>query len=118
MGALSIRKGKAFEREVARLFRDAGIPAERNLEEVRGGNLGDIVLPKDTPLTIQCKVGRQPPVYGALKEAEEAAPPGHFPVALVRRNGAGSRPSDDVAVLRLEDFIELVGLLRLAGVWR
>ena len=44
------KKGKKFERE-AQLFRAAGIPAERNLEEVRSGNLGDIVLPRDVPLT-------------------------------------------------------------------
>ena len=29
-----------------------------------------------------------------------------------------SRSPDDLAVLRLEDFIELVGLLRASGVWR
>lgn len=43
MGGLSLRKGKAFEREVAQLFRAAGIPAERNLEEVRSGNLEDFM---------------------------------------------------------------------------
>ena len=118
MGALSIVKGKRFEREIAQRFRAAGIAAERNLEEVRSGNRGDIVLPKDVPLTVQCKVGARPPIYPALREAEEAAPPGFFPVALVRRNGSGSRAPDDVAVLRIEEFIELVGLLRLAGVWR
>ena len=117
MGALSIRKGKKFERVVAQLFRTAGIPAERNLEEVRSGNCGDIVLPRDVPLTVQAKVGARPPIYAALREAEEAAPPGSFPVALVRRNRSRSRAPDDLAVLRLEDFVELVGLLRASGVW-
>ena len=117
MGALSIRKGKRFEREVAQRFRVAGIPAERNLEEVRSGNSGDLVFPKDVPLTAQCKVGARPPIYPALREAEEAAPSGNLPVALVRRNRSRSRAPDDLAVLRLEAFVETVGLLRASGVW-
>ena len=117
MGALSRSKGLRFEREIAQRFRAAGIPAERNLEEVRSGNRGDLVFPKDVPLTVQAKVGARPPIYPALQEAEAATPPGNFPVALIRRNGCGSKARDDLAVLRLDDFVELVGLLRAPGVW-
>ena len=97
---MSIRKGKRFEREVAQLFRAAGIPAERNLEEVRSGNRGDLVFPRDVPLSVQLKVGGRPPIYAALREAEDAAPPGSFPVAMVRRNGAGSPCRQERQIVR------------------
>lgn len=118
MGARSRRKGAAWERELAQRFREAGIPAERSLTEVRDGNTGDLDLPRHVPLTVQAKVGKQPRIYDALLEAEEAAGPGQHPVAIVRRNGSGSRPPTDMAILPLEDFFELVEQLRACGAWR
>ena len=107
MGALSTRKGKVWERTLCTLFRAVGISAERNLEEVRGGSLGrDLIV--SAPLCVQAKCGARPPIYGALREAEAAAHDNEIPVALVRRNGSGSRRPDDLAVMRIEDFIELI----------
>lgn len=90
------------------MFKAIGIQAERNLEEVRSGNSGDLDLPPDVPFTVQCKVGQRPRIYDAVREAEEAAEPGEHPVAIVRRNGSGNRPPTDMAILPLENFMELV----------
>jgi len=94
------------------MFEAIGIDAKRNLEEVRSGNSGDLVLPDDVPFSVQCKVGKRPPIYRALREAVEAAEDGETPVAIIRRNGSGSRPPDDLAVLPLEAFLRLVEALR------
>lgn len=108
MGARSRRKGARFEREVAALLTEAsGLPCARNLTECRDGNTGYVHgLPG---FTIQCKVGRRPDdVYRAVREASQAACSGQHPVAIVRRNGSGSRPADDLAVLPLSSFLALL----------
>ena len=119
MSARSRRKGAQWEREVSRKLRAIGIPAERNLEEVRTGNAGDIQLDPDIPLVIQAKCGLQPPVYKALGEAIEVADgTGKVPVAIIHRDGSGrARASDEIAVLRLEDFMEMIEQLS-QFVWR
>jgi hypothetical protein len=113
MGARSRRKGAAWEREVATLFTTLGLDSVRELDECRDGNLGDVRLPPHVPFCVQCKVGATPPVWRAIAEARAAAKPGHTPVAIVRRNGAGRRPSEDLAVLPLATFAAL--LARIYG---
>ncbi len=117
MGARSRRKGAAWERDVARMFRDAGVPAERNLTECRTGNAGDLELPAWCPLSVQVKVGARPNAYEALREARESAGERLVPVAILRRNGRGSVPPDDLAVLPLDEFLDLVRGLRASGWW-
>lgn len=117
MSARSRRKGAAWEVEVARRFREAGIPAERNLTECRTGNAGDIDLPEWCPLLVQAKVGALPPIWQAIREAEEAAGPGQHPVAIVRRNGSRHQPPVDLAIMRLDEWLDMVAGLRVAGWW-
>ena len=118
MSARSRRKGVAFERSIARRFREIGIDAERNLEEVRHGNSGDIVLPASVPLTVQVKCGARPNPYQALREAREAAEPTkRFVVAIVHMDGVGPRKAVEMACMPLDDFFEIVGLLKAGGVW-
>ncbi|HSW31894.1 MAG TPA: hypothetical protein VLH75_20590 [Longimicrobiales bacterium] len=117
MGARSRRKGAVFEREVAELFRQAGVPAERNLSECRTGNAGDLELAAWCPLSVQVKVGERPNVWEAIREAQESAGETLVPVAILRRNGRGSRPPEDLAVLPLDEFLDLVRGLRAAGWW-
>lgn len=113
MGKKSRDKGAAFEREVANLHTEAlGVPCRRNLEEVRSGNSGDVITP-GVPLSIQCKVGARPPIYEALKEAEEAAGPEDVPVAIIRRNRSGKRSKQDLVVMRIEHYLEFI-----RAVWR
>lgn len=117
MGARSRRKGVRWEREVASRFREVGIPAERCLTETRDGNVGDLVLPEDVPLAVQCRCGGAPSLWKALQDAKAGSMPGKVPVGLARRSGAGSRAPEDVAVLDLADFLHLVRLLREGGTW-
>lgn len=117
MGARSRRKGAKWERHLAGRLKAVGIDAERNLTECRTGNAGDLVIPPDVPLTVQAKVGARPPIYEAVAEAVEARRPGDHPVALIRRNGRGSAPPTDLAVLPLDSFLELVRTLRDTA-WR
>ena len=117
MGARSRRKGHRFELEVAALLTKAtGLEHKRRLTEVREGNQGDIETP--LPLTVQCKVGARPNPAQALREAQQAAPKGHHPVAITRTNGAGKRPPTDTVTLPLEDFLEMLELLTRHGLWR
>lgn len=117
MSKMSRRKGHDFEREVARRLSVAGrTPVERQLHEVRDGNLGDLV--SDLPCVFQCKVGASPSVWKAVREADEATDgTGRYAVAIVRRNRAQGRPKQDVAVLPLEDFEMILAELRGMGVW-
>lgn len=110
MGKKSRDKGAAFEREVAKLHTEAlGVPCKRNLEEVRSGNRGDIVVP-GVPLSIQCKVGVRPPIYEALDEAVAAAREGDVPVAIIRRN-RGRGPRQDIAVMPLDHYLGFIAAL-------
>lgn len=112
MSRRSVRKGKAWERECARLLEEAtGLRFRRVLTETREGNEGDVDAP-GSPVVVQCKVGARPNPYRALQEAvEAAADTDRLPVALVRKNGAGGRPPEDLAVLRIEDFRMIVARL-------
>jgi hypothetical protein len=82
------------------------------LEEVRAGNLGDLVF-EEAPswFAVQAKVGIQPNPWGALAEATAASKGGQFPVALLRRNRKAGRPKQDIAVMEMDDFFEMVEML-------
>lgn len=116
MGRLSREKGAAWERECAARLRAIGVKAERNLTETREGNSGDVWT--DLPLAIQCKVGARPDIYGAVKEADAVASPKHdFAVAVIKRNGSRHKPADELAVMPLDHFLEIINLLKGTGVW-
>lgn len=115
-GRASRRKGHDFERELAaRLSSLPGVTAKRTLTEVRDGNCGDLVT--NLPIAFQLKCGARPDVYGAVAEAEAVAKPGQYAVAILRRNQAVGRPKRDLAVLPLEDFLDLLHDLKRAGAW-
>lgn len=118
MGKLSRAKGAAWEREVAEKIRSTvGVEAVRNLEECRDGNAGDVKCPA-LPIAWQCKVGARPDIYGAVEEASAVADPKHhFAVAVVKRNGTRHRPADELAVLPLAHFLDLLNLLMANRIW-
>ena len=106
-GSRSHRKGKQWERECARELSAAlGVSVQRRLDETREGNAGDLLIP-GVPLVVQCKVGKRPPIYKALAQAQEVAGEEDVPAAMIRRNGSGRRPSEDFVVLPLEDFLKI-----------
>src|SRR5688572_19992089 len=110
MGKLSRTKGHAFERSLARRFREMGWPeAARTLHETRDGNCGDLVHVK--PFSVQAKCGAAPSVWKALSEAVLAADPGDYSVAVLKRDRAVP-----IVAMTLDDFCELVGKLKQFGV--
>lgn len=116
MGKLSRTKGQVWEREVAEKLRAIGIEAERTLTECRDGNVGDITC--KLPIVFQCKVSGRPDIYGAVAEANEvASPKSYLAVAAIKRNGSRHKPADELAVMPLSDFLELLHLLRATGIW-
>ena len=102
MGALSRRKGRRFEQELVHLFREAmpGANVRRGLQARGGEEVPDLDCPV---FWIEAKRGRKPNVRAALKQAEETAPKGRIPLAVIRDDRAES-----FVVASLEDFLELV----------
>jgi hypothetical protein len=117
-GRHSREKGRRFELEVCHRIEDAtGQKAVRVLSEARDGNSGDIDCPT-LPISWQAKCGARPDIYGAVKEAQAVADPkGLYAVAVVKRSGAGQRKPDELAVLPLADFLEIVKSLKDLGIW-
>lgn len=100
---------KRWERECARRLTDAGLPADRQLEETREGNLGDLKFHDAAPFVVQCRDYKAPgpSAWKALADARAAADPGQAPVALCRvRYGRGTK-SLRVAVMYPRDVFEL-----------
>lgn len=115
-GATSRRRGHSWEREIARALEELeGVEASRTLNETREGNVGDVDV--NLPIAVQAKAGQRPRIYDAVAEAKEASGPGEHPVAAVKRSHGRGVPADRLAVLPLEDFVEIIGLLRASGAW-
>lgn len=114
MGARSRRKGAAWEREVgARLSEATGVSFTRNLEQVRTGGAD---LENELGFVVECKVGAQPPVWGALEQVQAARRDGdRIAFAVIRRNAAKGRAKQDAVVLTFDDFLELVRAARLGS---
>lgn len=101
-GALSRRKGAAYERELVQRFRDAmpGAEIRRGLQYRSGEESPDVDCPVFWP---EAKRGKQPNVRAALRQASEAAPSGRVPLAIIRDDKA-----DAFVALGLDDFLEFV----------
>lgn len=102
MGALSRRKGAAWERELVRRFREVmpGAEVRRGLQSRSGEEVPDVDCPVFWP---EAKRGRQPNVRAAPRQAEASAPKGRIPLAVIRDDRA-----EPFVVLGLDDFLELV----------
>lgn len=99
-------KGKAWEREVARILRDHGWQAQRGLQARDGSDAPDVC--SDLPLWIECKAGRSPNPHEALEQADIASScvlgrPRLPPVAVIHADF--KKP---IACMRLDDFLELL----------
>jgi hypothetical protein len=102
MGALSRRKGQRFERELVHRFREAmpGAAIRRGLQCRDGAEVADV----DCPVWwVEAKAGRKPNVRAALRQAQESAPKGRIPLAVIRDD---RQPA--FVALSLDDFIEVV----------
>jgi len=101
-GACSRRKGAAFERALAARFREvlASPGIRRGFQSRAGTDAPDVDVPG---LWIEAKHHRRVNLRAALAQAIAAAPPDRVPVAICKDDRA-----EPVAVLRLDDFLQLV----------
>lgn len=102
MGALSRRKGAAWERALVHMFREAMPDAEvrRGIQCRSGEEVADVDCPV---FWIEAKRGRQPNVRAALRQAESAAAEGRIPIAVIRDDRA-----EPFVVLGLDEFLDFV----------
>jgi Holliday junction resolvase len=100
MGKAQRTRGQVFEREIVNTLKDAGIDAARNLDQTRDGG-GDIDI---GAYMIECKRRASIAVYDWLDQCTRAARPGQIPVVVAR----GDR-RETVVILRLDDFIPMIG---------
>ena len=102
MGMRSRRKGKAWEQEVARRFRDLGIECRRGWQSRAGNDEPDVILPPELGIWIECKVGACPNLWAAMDQAAAAAAPkGLAPMVFAHRDRGR-----EVVVMELHDFLE------------
>lgn len=102
MGKLSRTKGRKFEQDIARVFRDAGYPtAKRGWQSRLGSDAPDI---EGVPgLWIECKHHHRVNMREALAQAMEASSGTNVtPIAICRDDR-----TDAVVVLSLPDFIKI-----------
>jgi hypothetical protein len=103
MGLLSRNKGHAWEREVARRFREIFPDAQihRASQAREGADGADVAgVPR---FWIECKHQRQPSADAALRQARSACGAGDWPIAVVKRN----RQAPYVC-MEFEDFLTLI----------
>ena len=105
MGAMSRRKGAAYERELVHLFREAMPNAEvrRGLQSRSGEEVADVECPV---FWVEAKRGRRPNPRAALAQAQRdvaASGSDKVPVAVIRDDR-----QEAFVALPLEDFLELV----------
>lgn len=93
-------KGATYEREIVHTLVERGYIAARNLMQTRDGG-ADIIL---QDFIIECKRRASIAIYDWLDQATLAAKGRKRPVVVAR----GDR-RESVVILRLEDFLDLVG---------
>ena len=100
MGKMQRTKGATYEREIVHTLVERGYIAARNLMQTRDGG-ADIIL---QDFIIECKRRASIAIYDWLDQATLAAKGRKRPVVVAR----GDR-RESVVILRLEDFLDLVG---------
>ena len=100
MGKMQRNKGATYEREIVHALVERGYLAARNLTQTREGG-ADIIL---QDFIIECKRRASIAIYDWLDQATLAAKGRKRPLVVAR----GDR-RESVVILRLEDFLDLVG---------
>lgn len=117
MGRRSLRKGKQWELAFCRIAEEiTGLSHERELTETREGNIGD-VRAEGVPVAYQCKWRQRMDVFGAVREAQEAARDGEFAVAALKRSRGAPKPAELIAALPLKEWLQIKKILIDHGLW-
>ena len=102
LGRKSRNKGKAGEREVAKILRDHGFPGERTAQ-CRGKDGGEPDVIGMAGIHLEVKRTEALSLYTAMEQAIRDRQGGDIPVVVHRRNGKRW-----LAVMLLDDFLETV----------
>jgi hypothetical protein len=114
MGRRSREKGKRWERDVARLYRETvGEGKRTGWHQSHGLEVADVSVPLPLPgwpkgIWNECKHHARVSMRAAMNQALDACPDGHLPVAVCKDDR-----KEPLVVLRLEDWLAL--LERLAS---
>ena len=100
MGAHSRRKGAGHEREIVNILKEAGFETKRNLDQTRDGG-GDIPF---GDFLIECKRRKSIAIYEWLDQCIAACMGKKKPLLVIRSDNR-----ENLAVLKLTDFLELMG---------
>ena len=107
-GTTSRNKGKRWEREVARLIREAmpGEIVKRGFQSRYGGSEeADVECPI---YHVEAKHQQAVNIWAAMRQARDDAKArglGKVPVVIAKRD---ARTDEPIAVMRLDDFLDLV----------
>ena len=103
MSKMQRDKGARFEREVRKLFEEAmpGATCKRGLQCRGGDEVPDVDA--GGVFSIECKVGKNPPVKPALAQILRDAPEGTIPMCVIKEDR-----KDAFVVLPLDDFLEFI----------
>ena len=99
------QKGKAGERELARLFRDNGFRARRGQQFKGTPDSPDILCEELGWMHVECKRVESFQLYKSLNQAREDASEEQVPVVFHRKN-----KEEWVTVLRAQDFLNIIKL--------
>lgn len=127
-------RGIAWMQQIARdISERTGLDVDRELLEVREGNIGDVEPHPRLPILIEAKTQEDPSLWAALTQAAEAADGrGLFPVAVIQRRIpqsertirddqgriAGTRPNPRVAAWYHDHWREVIESLVRWGLMR
>ena len=109
-GKRSRVKGHAFERDMAKWWRDLGFNCVTSRAESKRLDAAGIDLVLDAPFDVQCKANEKlGPPHKVLGEIEDR--PGRYRVLFHKLNRSGVCVS-----MTLEDFGELIQMLKTEGI--
>ena len=101
-GAMSRRKGKRGERELAARLTSEGFPATRGQQHRGGADSPDVIVPTLPMIHFEAKRCERLSLYTALAQARRDAGD-KVPVVAHRKNA-----SEWVAILRLTDLLSIL----------
>lgn len=108
MGRAQREKGKRWEREVARLYRESvGAGKRTGWHQSHGLEVADVSVPLQVGNWVgvwnECKHGKKVNMRAALAQALQVCPANQLPIAVCKDDR-----EDPVVVLRLEDWLKLL----------
>ncbi len=106
-GAGNVRKGKTWEREIARRFRDAmpGCGSMRGYQARGGGEDADVRHPL---FQVEAKSRKLCNLRGALRQAEKDTQNAKWPVAICKDAPLNGNTEQSFVLMRFDDWLELI----------